>query len=187
MSIAPRPQIAPSRSTPANDSTDQSWLRAGTTSRWPRNASEGPSPRPGRRTIRFGRSGSLATHSDSRPASAATASITAAATASRPGGFEVSHATSRCSSCATSLRSAASSAIERRVLRLLNEPAGEPLHAFSLTDVSLPIRSVPGQEHPRALELLGRAELLGDRRETLEQRFDPLARRDRLPRLEVDE
>src|SRR4051794_29051219 len=185
MSTLPRPQIAPSRSTAANGSTVQSWRRAWTTSRWPRNASDGPSPRPRRRARRFGRSGSFATRSHSIPNGWRYAPSTAAACASRPGGFDVSHAISRCNSVFAS--SCAGSDIGRRPLRRLDEPAREAVDSLTLAYVALPIGSVPGQQRARAVQLLRCVEAVCVRLELVEETRDPLARLDPCAAVEIDE
>ena len=55
MSSAPRPQTQPSFSSPDHGSSDQSLGSASTVSTCPQRQSVGPSPRPRRRAIRFGR------------------------------------------------------------------------------------------------------------------------------------
>src|SRR3954468_17787562 len=181
MSMAPRPQTAPSRTIPAKGWTDQSSARACTTSRWPRNASEGPSPEPGRRATRFGRAGSFDTRSHSSPASARYASSTSAAFRSSPGGFEVSQAISRCNSGTTS------SVVEGRCLGLLDEPTGETRDSFALGHIALAVGPRACEQRARALQVpdvtcLGRVRL-----EVVEQPRDAVARRLLVARVEVDE
>ncbi len=69
MSTAPRPTRWPSRSVASKGGTVQLARGAGTTSVWAISISDGPSPVPGRRAIRFNRSGSGPTSSHSMPAS----------------------------------------------------------------------------------------------------------------------
>src|SRR4051794_25969185 len=134
MSIAPRPQMAPSRCSPANGSTDQSARRTGTTSRCPRNSSEGPVPEPGSRASRFVRSGSRATRSTATPWRVRYSSTIAAACVSRLGGFDVSHAIRRRSSSVASRRrgSTGGSLMADRV------PAGTPRETRSESAAGLP-------------------------------------------------
>ena len=80
MSTAPRPQMQPSRSSPANGSTCQSAALAGTTSRWPCTTSPGrDGSAPSMRTMTLARPGSLSAISGSRPTSASSAATYSAA------------------------------------------------------------------------------------------------------------
>src|SRR3954470_23250263 len=91
MSIAPRPQTYPSSSRcPAKGGCVQPAGSAGTTSVWPSRASDGPSPVPGMRAIRFARSGSRATSSHCTPLASRYSLSSVAAAVSHPGGFVVS-------------------------------------------------------------------------------------------------
>ena len=83
MSTAPRPHTQPSRSSPANGSTDQSAALAGTTSRCPCTHSA-PRSRsaPGIRTATLTRPGSLSKVCGSRPTSRSRSTTYAAACAS---------------------------------------------------------------------------------------------------------
>ena len=106
MSTAPRPHSQPSASRwPANGGYVQSGSSAGTTSVWPHSASDGPSPVPGIRATRFGRSISRAASSHWMPAASRYARSRCAAGASFPGGLPVS----------MRIRSAVSSVASRRI------------------------------------------------------------------------
>ena len=85
MSTAPRPHRTPSSSTTAaNGGCVQSRASAGTTSRWPTNASDGPPPVPRSRATRLARRGSRATSSTSAPQPSRCSASTSAAAVSFP-------------------------------------------------------------------------------------------------------
>ena len=70
MSTAPRPQIIPSRTSPANGSKDQSCAAAGTTSRWPCTSSASAlGSLPSIRVNTFARPGADSKYWASRPTS----------------------------------------------------------------------------------------------------------------------
>src|SRR4051794_28189131 len=183
MSIAPRPQMAPSSCRPANGSTDQSARCTGTTSRCPRNSSEGPVPEPGSRASRFVRSGSRATRSTTTPWRARYSSTIAAACVSRPGGFDVSQAIRRRSSSVASRRrgSRGGSLMVYRVparrepeTRDESGPAGVPRRAFDASRAgavrsrmrAIDPRTGAVDEAPRPEPVLARTSPIA--------RFDPL-------------